>query len=363
MKKIVFVINSVKQARCIRRVEEFISNGYDVDAYGFDREGDNRSLPKLDITILGVFNNGTNYLNRIRNIRNELIHNVVGKYNPKNTIFYLFNLDIVMAFRSILNTRRYQYIYEVSDLAELVVPNKIIRRFLVWQNKRAMLSACHNVFTSEGFCDYYTTIPRDRISVIPNKVNTNCPKIDDIVRNLEPNRIRIGFVGIIRFETVLNFAKVCRSFKNIEFHLYGMISNGDKYALELEQLTKVSDNISLHGPFQNPKDLPSIYESIDMVLSAYPPTPGVIYAEPNKLYEAIYFRCPIIVNQGTFLGKKVERLNVGYVIDAMDENKIRNFLESLNALDYQSKIVACRSIPQNECLNKNDEFFKQIEQL
>lgn len=362
MKKFVFVINTIRQARCVRRVEEFIEHGYQVDVYGFDREGDKRALPNIPLSVIGTFQNGSNYFNRLKVIRSAIKNNVAKKYAPEETIFFLFNLDIVLAFRSVFGSK-YKYIYEVSDLAELVVGNKLIREFLIWQNNQCMRKAYHVVFTSEGFCDFYNHIPREKISVIPNRVSTNCPKIENIVRVLNPNRIKIGFVGIIRFETVLKFAKVCNAQNNVEFHLFGLISNGDEYALQLEELAKESSNITLHGPFQNPKDLPTIYESIDMVLSAYPPTPGVIYAEPNKLYEAIYFRCPIIVNKGTFLGKKVERLNVGYVIDAMNEKCIQDFLSDLNAQSYLEKVKACQAIPQEECLNINNDFFKRLESL
>lgn len=362
MKKIVFVINTIRQARCVRRVEEFIEHGYQVDVYGFDREGDKRALPNIPLNVIGTFQNGPNYLNRLKDIRMAIKTNVANKYEPEDAIFFLFNLDIVLAFRSVFGGK-YKYIYEVSDLAELVVGNKLIRKFLIWQNNQSMRNAYHVVFTSEGFCDFYNKIPQEKISVITNRVSTNCPKVENIVRVINLNKIKIGFVGVIRFETVLKFAKICNTQDKIEFHLFGLISNGDKYALELEKLAKESTNITMHGPFKNPQDLPSIYGGIDMVLSAYPPTPGVIYAEPNKLYEAIYFRCPIIVNEGTFLGKKVRRLNVGYVIDAMNEKSILDFLGGLDVQTYQEKVKACQAIPQEECLNINNEFFKRLESL
>lgn len=47
----------------------------------------------------------------------------------------------------------------------------------------------------------------------------------------------------------------------------------------------------------------------------------------------------------------------------MDEDEIKSFLSSLNSLDYQSKIKACKAIPQSECINNTDEFFKQLELL
>ena len=359
---VIFIVNSIKQARCIRRIEEFIDHGYQVEVYGFDREGDNRKMPNLPLKTIGSFKNGSDYFNRLRTIRNAIKKNIGHQLAPQDTLFFLFNLDIVLAFRSIYGSY-YKYIYEVSDLTELVVRNTLVRKFLIWQNRISMQNAAHVVFTSEGFCDFYNQIPRDKISVIPNKVSPNCPRTENLDRILNPQKIKIGFVGIIRFETILKFARACSAYNNIEFHLYGLISEGDQYALELKRLADTSYNIIMHGPFRSPNDLPSIYEKIDLVLSAYPPTPGVIYAEPNKLYEAIYFRCPIIVNQGTFLGKKVGHLNVGYVIDAMNENSIKQFLEALNASDYQAKVDACKSIPQNECINRNDDFFKQIENL
>lgn len=363
MKKIVFVINTTRQARCIRRVEEFLNHGYQIDAYGFDREGDNRSMPDFPINVVGSFTNGANYLRRICDIRTAIKKIIKKGYDRDNTIFYLFNLDIVLAFRSIIGSSNYNYIYEVSDLTELVVANKLLRKTLVWLNRRSMQNALLNVFTSAGFCDYYNTIPLEKICVIPNKVNEKCPAFFISERKLSQVKIKIGFVGIIRFETVYNFANVCKDCTNIEFHLYGLVSKGDKYALMLEELAEKHNNIILHGAFKNPQDLPSIYESIDMVLSAYPPTPGVIYAEPNKLYEAIYFRCPIIVNSGTFLARKVKSLNIGYVIDAMNEDAILEFIQSINAKSYQEKVQACFAIPQYECLNINETFFQRLELL
>lgn len=362
-KRIVFIINTIRQARCIRRVEEFAEHGYKVDVYGFDREGDNRSMPDFPVEVVGTFTNGANYQHRIRDIRKAINGILEKKYDKNNTVFYLFNLDVVLAFRSIFGNGKYKYIYEVSDLTELVVSNKLIQKLLVWQNKRSMLNALQVVFTSEGFCDYYNTIPREKISIIPNKVNEKCPPFKILSREINLERIKIGFVGIVRFETVYNFAKVCKDYTNIEFHLYGLVSKGDKYALMLEELAEKCKNIILHGPFKNPQDLTSIYEGIDMVLSAYPPTPGVIYAEPNKLYEALYFRCPIIVNDGTFLARKVNSLNVGYVIDAMNEENIKAFVHNLNAASYQEKMKACFAIPQKECLNINDSFFEKLETL
>lgn len=362
--KVLFFINSIKQARCVRRVQEFIEAGYPTEIYAFDRSDDNRKLPDIDARIIGCIQNGTGYLGRIRMMRNA-INALNLECDNNNTIYYLFNFDVAMAFLSLHLLDKAKYLYEVSDLAELTISNPIIRFAIVCINKRMMKGAMLNVFTSNGFRDFYKDIPLNQISVIPNRISPLCPSTGDINRSIEGKGIiKIGFVGIIRFKTTLNFAIVISEcFPNIELHLYGIISKGDEDAIKIEALCEKYKNIIYHGAYENPKDLPSIYNNIDMVLSAYPPTPGVIYAEPNKLYEAIYYRCPIIVGCNTFLGRKVQELNIGYVIDAMNRDAIKLFLRNINEKEYQDKVNCCSAIPQKECININDDFFKKLQTI
>ena len=84
-----------------------------------------------------------------------------------------------------------------------------------------------------------------------------------------------------------------------------------------------------HGKFKTPEDLPAIYSQLDLVLSTYDTdSDNVRYAEPNKLYEAIYFETPIVVSSNTFLSKKVKELGVGFELDVNREN-VESFISSL----------------------------------
>ena len=244
----------------------------------------------------------------------------------------------------------------------MAIHNHIIRKTLVAINKLAIKNSALTIFTSEGFLDFYKNIPSNKYIVIPNKVSPNCPPFSIEDRTINPTeKIKIGFVGSIRYETTYNFVKVCAEhFPNVEIHLFGIYSEGCKFAAKTKTIAEKYDNVIYHGRFKNPDDLPAIYSQIDMVLSAYTPCPSVIYAEPNKLYEAIYFRCPIIVNKNTFLSKKVDRLNIGYSIDALDIDSIKSFINNLSADSYNSKRAQCSSIDQKECINTNKDLFQRI---
>lgn len=351
MKEITFILSSLNDPHYRKRIEEFQENGYKVTVYGYKRKG--QVLPELpyEPVILGEIQE-RNYKARL-NLFRKSIKSISSKCKGK--IVFYSSLDVAIYGRMYIDS---PYIYEVCDLTELTIKNIVIRKVLSFINKKTIENSIITIVTSEGFIEYFGEKLSKKICLIPNKVSPNIPPSHEKKYHLG-EVIRIGFVGVIRFESIYHFVKASAEYgNNIEIHLYGIYSEADEWSNKIRTLQ--SDNIYYHGPFKNPVDLPNIYKNIDLLLCAYTPSLGVMYAEPNKLYESIYFRCPIVVSDNVFLGEKVKRLGVGYAIDSMNEKAIIKFLKSLNDADYQRKINACMNIPQDECLNKNQKFFDYI---
>lgn len=357
MKEVVFILSSLCDPHYRKRVEEFVEHGYNVKVYGFKRCNQKIQSFPVEPIILGEISN-RDYFKRLQLFYTSIKH--IAKECVGKLCFYS-SLDIALFARNLIKA---QYIYEICDLTELCVGNKLLSKFLIWQNKKTVKHSVKTILTSEGFIDFFKDLPSDKICLVPNKVSPDCKPIDNLARQFNPQKIKIGFVGVIRFSTIYRFIKVCAErFNNVEIHLFGIFSDGDIYSQKTKELSEKYDSIKYHGRFQNPDDLPSIYSQIDMVLSTYTPSPGVNYAEPNKLYEAIFFRCPIIVSSGTFLGKKVNKSCVGYTINATNEDEIAEFIESLNEKSYNDRVKGCLKVPLNECYNINDTFFKNIETI
>lgn len=363
MKEIVFIVNSIKQARCIRRIEDFINNGYIVHVYGFDRDNDNRKLPAFKLNIIGEIENGGSYFKRIFYIRNKIKKHIYEKFNKKETVFYLFNFDVAFSFLSVFGLNKTKYIYEVSDLTELGISNKNIRNVLVSINKRMMRDAFENVLTSEGFYKFYFNEKIvENVTLLQNKLNKKCTELPFPTKEIkESDKIKIGFTGVVRYESIYNFTKVIGSdFPDIELHFFGIISSDEPYHTKMKKLINNKKNIFYHGPFNNPDDFPDIYSKIDLVLALYTPSLDVKYAEPNKLYEAIYYEKPIIVSKDTFLGEKVEKLNVGFAINPMDFECINKFLSSLTVTSILNKSESCKLLPKDYSIDDSSDFFKKI---
>ena len=362
--KVIFIINSISAQRCIKRVEEFIAHGYEVEVYGFSRKMEIHARPEhFSLNVLGEFDNSLPLWRRFP-ILIAGVRNVLQKHkNDKNSFFYLFQLDIALAFK-ILNRRNF-YVFEESDLMHTYIENRTLRTLLEFVDKKIIKDSLLSVFTSEGFLRFHYGNRKysNNCLIITNRLNPLIRKLKQLPYNgLMNGKLRIGFVGFLRYKSILSFVKIfCRRFPNYEFHFYG--EHTSHYQREFENLRYFS-NCYFHGAFMNPDDLPEIYANIDMVLSTYDVEyENVRYAEPNKIYEAIYFETPIIVSSGTFLSEKVSRLNIGYSVDPMDECSVVKLIESIDVDSLKEKMLACAAIDKELCLNVNDRFFERLKSL
>lgn len=359
MKEIVFIAGTTKQPRVIRRIQDFKEHGYNVHVFAFERQGDSRKSSELQMTILGSIESGKGYLSRLRYVYSKIKKEVIPIFEGKNVLYYIFGFDMASACTILLSKKK--YIFELADLQELNY-NGIMRKILVAWNRKIMSLSFETVFTSEGFKEYYFGDKSvSNVTILPNKLNKVVKELDFPHKKFDANHIQIGFTGAIRFPTVLLFAQVIdRFFPNIELHFFGQCNDLD-IKEDIETLFARSKNVFFHGVFKNPDDLPEIYSKIDMILALYPADKmGVVYAEPNKLYEAIFYEKPIIVSQNIFLGDKVTKLNVGFAIDGSNEKSIREFLESLTTEMITEKIEACRKIEKNYSIDNSDDFFDKI---
>lgn len=355
---IIFILNEVTLPRCHKRIEEFIANGYSVKVYGFSRNAFDIS-PDYSYTVTRIGKvSESSYSKRLK-VLFAGCKQVIKQHSHKSNLFFLFGLDVAIVASFFLHNR--PYIYEESDLAHTYVGNAHIRQVLEWIDKRVIKKSLLTIFTSEGFPEYHYGSARPINSVlIPNRLHTKVLNLSKVEKKrLDMQHLSIGFVGVLRFESVFNFAKrIGERYPQHTFHFFGTYHESEKHMVDE---VKAYNNIRLHGVFTSPDDLPNIYAKIDMVVSTYDVKyENVRWAEPNKLYEALFFHTPIIVSKHTFLATKVNRLGIGYAVDAMSDSSIDQFLTSLTAENLQQKVEATYRVPSVDCVNSNKVFFDKL---
>lgn len=360
MKSIVFIVPKLSQPRCIKRIKTVMDARYSCKVYGFDDGSYNTDLNSLPFKI--------DELLSIPWKSNRLFNSLTARLYPyfllqrifirhrEESIFYVFGFDLAKVLYRI-GCRN--YIYEEADINSSKYKNKIKRYLSIRLDKRIAKKALLTIYTSEGFVDFL--FPKEYIRpaflVVPNKLNIyfKTQERESIRPKYDINKLRFGFVGLIRYpKTIFRFASiVAKSFPNYEFHFYGGKSSG----LVVPDTLLNQSNVFFHGPFSNPSDLKKIYESIDVNIACYDTRAikssiNVKVAEPNKLYESIYFKTPLIVSKGTFVGDKVIKLGIGEAIDASDEKAVFSFItslteEKLNTYSKNSAQVATYDLIDN----------------
>ena len=358
-KKIVFISPNLSQPRCIKRVSSFFNAGCNCVVYGYERGNyDVNKYPEgVSVSVLSKVEDGTNYVSKLKLAYHD-VKRIVRQYRNTGAIFYSFSMQHSM----ILRLLGVKYIYEISDILYAYPQFMRYLSLFKWIDKKLIKSSFKTVMTSGGFYDFYG-IKSDKISVIPNKVSPILEKIGNRERlTVTGDKLRFAFIGGIRYESVARFARIIgEKFPQHTFSFYGACSPAVKKLIDFDAIIEKYGNVEYHGVFKSPYDLPSIYQNVDVVIACY----DVIslnerLAEPNKLYEALYFCRPIVVSDGIFLGNRVKELKCGYAIDASSEETIYNFISSLDNNEINSISDREYNMPLSEMVDNTEQMVSHL---
>ena len=361
-KTIIFILNSIEQQRCHKRIAEFIANGYEVKVYAFNRKcrKGKMSFVGYQVRMIGEFVNTLSYWRRIGIIRKG-IKKVVEENKDLDGIYYLFNFDVASIAYWMIDK---PYIYEESDLMHTYISNAALRKGLNMLDEYIIRNSLLTVMTSDGFVKYhFKGCQPDYVCVIPNKLNPQVKEYPILPKEkLQMEHVKFGFVGDIRGKSLANFTKILATrFPQHEMHFFG---GCDDCNMPFFEPFKGYKNIFFHGPFRNPCDLAKVYSQIDIVVSTYDAVyENVLYAEPNKIYEAIYFETPSIVSTGTFLAEKVRKLGIGVDMDAMNDDTVCDFIRHLTAEQISERMKNEAAIDKDYSINENTAFFRKLKQV
>lgn len=323
--KIVFLVSSLSQPRAIRRVESIAALGIDVEVYGYDRGQYNCNTfsPNISVNILGEMSKGGGYLGKVKQIKGD-IADITSSHRKETCLYYSFGF--IETF--FLKQAGVSYAYEISDIAYSGGTLGKIRPILKQVDKRLVKHSEFTLMTSEGF-KRYLNVKDSNVIIQPNKVNRKLIGCERNVLNKKDNKYIFSFVGSIRYEPILMFAKVIgERFPQHEFHFHG-VANVEATKQTLDKLTNKYPNVKMFGAFKNPDDFERIYNSVDIVVTTYGLTFNERILDPNKLYEGILFCRPLVSTSDTFLADQIVRYNCGWNIDSSTENNVAEFISKL----------------------------------
>lgn len=351
--KIVFLQASLSQPRELKRIRSFLDAGFDVEGYGFDRGfyNINSIVDNENFFNLGFSKSGTNYIEKFIYAKKAL-QKVFLKYRSENVIYYTFSFNHAMICKFY---GRKKTIYEISDLVYGYFKVRLIHILFKEIDKWLIKSSFLAVMTSQGFYNYLFPFNHlTNVHIQPNRLDKYFINVDRGNKPVNCEKIIFSYIGSFRYpNTVFRFARVIgEHYKNHEFHFYG----DSEYTDDVKALAKKYTNVIYHGQFRNPNDLQEIYSRINIVVACYDiKTFNERVAEPNKLFEALFFKKPIIVSKNTYLATQVEKFGCGFEIDASKEDNIISFIDSLEITKINEVVNRIEHIPLTRIIDDDAE--------
>ena len=358
-KNVVFLTGGLTQPRVIKRIKYFYSRGYNVHVYGFDRgtfQNVNNLPPEIPVECLGYIENGRNYLYSFFLNRRKFVP-ILRKYEKQDVFFYAFGF--FPAFWTALYAIR-PFIYEISDLIYGYFRYPIVREVFRRIDRIVIRRSYRTVLTSQGFYNYlFPKQDRRNILVVPNKLDQSFNTMERKCKPIVNDKIRFAFLGFLRYpNTVFRFASIIgQKFPQYSFSFYG----DSKYRDEVAELSRKYNNVFFYGKYKNPEDLPQLYDNVDVVVACYDTTTfNERVAEPNKLYESLFFCKPIIVTEKTFLALRVRALECGYEINASTDENIISFLNKITVDSVNRKMHNISKIRTSEMIDDPNYMFSAL---
>lgn len=362
MKKIVFVSTAISSPYVIKKVKAFRKAGYETVFYSYNRgdkfERDISPEELGEVVDLGYLPSGSGYLKKLWNHIWSLKR--VFKENSADCLLIIFMFDLAL-----INLLFYgrQYIYHISDITYARVNNKLVVSFFRKVDQALVKHSKLTIITSLGFQKFLFPDGScsEKFAEVPNLLQEDNPYTRNSVEYFDNiGNLSFGFIGLNRYVSPLCIAKVVgEKFSQHKFYFYG--NGAENMMADIYELTEKYSNIFAKGRFNSSKELGDIYNNIDILICCYDViNTNVRVAEPNKLYEAIFFNKPIVVSAGTFLEERVKSLGIGYGVESMNPEAVEKFIDSLTVEDLNGKLDAISKIKTEELIDNGQEVVELI---
>lgn len=166
-------------------------------------------------------------------------------------------------------------------------------------------------------------IARSKIEVIMNCVDERYPK--DVEKRLN-EQFTIFFGGMLsKNRGLYEILAVVQNDPEISF----IVAGSGEDEKQLVDALKLMKNITFLGHISHEEALEYTLRS-DVIFAFYnPKIPINRLASPNKIFEAMMCRTPIIVNCETSIAKMIQEIGCGFVIPYHDHEKLRKVITEL----------------------------------
>lgn len=281
------------------------------------------------------------------------IKKIISLYNY-DEIIILTTVPAVLLFPLLKKKYKKKFIFDIRDYT---FEKYFWYRYIV--NNIVNLSKI-TIISSVGFLNFIEK--KNNIYIMHN-----IPNIDQkpVCLRSEEYPIRISYLGIV-------------DYYDANKKLINALSNNPKYMLlyigkfyEKKNVKKYCEykkitNVTFGGEYDE-RDKMNLYDNCNFINAYYGVTDVSKYLLPNKLYDCLLYKIPLIVANGTFLSSLVRDNNLGIVIDETDDISLK-LSDEISKFDYNKfdtsadKVLKDIIIEQKVTFNAIEQFLLKIKE-
>lgn len=267
----------------------------------------------------------------------------------KYDIVHSFDFDAGVVCSKLSKKLRFKHIYHIADFysESRNIPSFLKKILRAMEIKVIDSSDCTIICNEERF-EQIKGCKQKNIEVIHN-----VPVLSDDIKkylkgfnyNIGDNdKLRLCYVGkLSKNRFILDVLSVINNMDNVCLDIAGVGPIEGKVA----DIAKNSSNIEYYGKLKY-EDALKLYSKCDLMFSVYDPNvPNHKYSAPNKIYEAMILKKPIIVAEKTGVDKIVTKNNMGIVIKYSREEFEKELKRLVNDRNSLKKMRENASIAYN----------------
>lgn len=268
--------------------------------------------------------------------------------NNYDELIVLTTVPAVLLFSLLKNKYKKNFIFDIRDYT---FEKHFWYRHVV--NNIVNLSKI-TIISSAGFLNFIEK--KNNIYIMHNISNINQKPM--CLRS-EEYPIRISYLGIVDYYDA-NKKLINALFNNSEYMLFYIGKFYEKKNIKKYCEDKKITNVTFGGEYDE-KEKVNLYDNCNFINAYYGVTDVSKYLLPNKLYDCLLYKIPLIVANGTFLSSLVRDNNLGIVIDESDDILLKLGYE-ISKFDYNKFDISAYNF-LNEIVNEQKETFNIIEQF
>jgi succinoglycan biosynthesis protein ExoL len=222
---------------------------------------------------------------------------------------------------------------EISDLREFVFSDSFVsKRMRSLENYLYTKHIDKLIVTSKKYYTYhFDKFFKKEVFILENKMLSTAQKNDPAIQKKQGGKTVIGIVGLLlRKDEYIKLFETYKDHPEIDIHIHGK----GHYQHVVEEYAAKYNNITYFGPYNTFTDAQRIYNSIDIIYLVYDIDQVSLnnrLALPNKLYECMYYKVPLICSKQTYLEEIVIDLGIGTSVNYKEPNALEAAVDHLSS--------------------------------